>query len=82
MNNILGVSIRESEYSLANNKKGTMAVFIYYGDKDSKVILDQAVSQYVQNKPYHELIDINPENQGMRVILSNINDMEERRLPR
>lgn len=75
---ISGLSINEAEYDLSNNGKGKIAVLIYTGSADPKKVLDYAVSVYVQNEGYHELIDAHLDNPWMRVILSDINNMSQR----
>jgi hypothetical protein len=78
MEKISGLSISESEYDLEKGGKGKIAVFIYTGSADPKKVLDFAVHQYVQNEGYHELIDANLDNPWMRVILSDINGINQR----
>jgi uncharacterized protein YozE (UPF0346 family) len=75
---ISGLSINEAEYDLLNNGKGKIAVLIYTGSADPKKILDYAVSVYVENEGYHELIDAHLDNPWIRVILSDINNMSQR----
>jgi hypothetical protein len=75
---IIGLSINEAEYDLPNSQKGKIAVLIYTGSADPKKVLDYAVHIYVENNGYHELIDANLDNPWMRVILNNINSMEQR----
>lgn len=77
MEKISGLKISEAEYLLPNNNKAKVAVLMYHGDKDPKKILDYAVSIYVQNDGYHELIDANLDNPWMRVLLSDINNMKQ-----
>ena len=77
MKKLTGVRISEAEYELPNNSKGKMAVLMYNGNGDPKKILDHAVSEYVQDDGYHELIDANLDNPWMRVILSEINSLKQ-----
>ena len=77
MKKIKGLKINESEYDLPKNRKGKMAVLMYNGGADPKKVLDYAVSVYVQNDGYYELIDANLDNPWMRIILSDINSMEQ-----
>jgi len=72
------VTINTAEYSLKDGKKGTIAVLMYLGPEDPKKILDMAVNQYVGSTLYHELIDANLDNPWMRVIVSDINDMNQK----
>ena len=74
---ISGLKINEAEYNLPNNKKGKIAVLMYHGKGDPKKILDYAVSVYVQNEGYHELIDSHLDNPWTRVLLSDINSMKQ-----
>ena len=77
MNNIEGLRINEATYNLADGTNGKIAVFIYNGGADPKKVLDYAISIYVQDNFYHELIDANLDNPWMRVILSDINNMKQ-----
>ncbi|TFF40632.1 hypothetical protein [Mucilaginibacter psychrotolerans] len=77
MKTIPGLTINESHYDLADNKKGTIAVFIFSGDGDPAKVLDYAVREYVESNGYHELIDANLDNPWMRVVMSDINDMRQ-----
>ena len=78
MDRIPELTINESRYELAGGKgKGKLAVFIYAGKSDPKVMLDLAIKEYVDNNGYHELIDANLDNPWMRVVLSDINDMKQ-----
>lgn len=77
MEKIKDLTINESEYDLDNGQKGRIAVFMYSGEADPSKVLDYAVHKYVGNNGFHELIDANLDNPWMRVILSNINDMNQ-----
>jgi hypothetical protein len=77
MATIPGLTINEAEYELPNNIKGKIAVFIYIGKSDPEKILDNAVSIYVGNNGYHELIDAHLDNPWMRVVISDINSMKQ-----
>jgi len=73
------LTINEAEYVLPDEKKGTIAVFMYTGGSDPKKILDGAVRTYVKDKSYHELIDAHLDNPWMRVVLSDdINGMKQK----
>ena len=73
------LKISEAEYDLPDNKgKGKIAVLMYNGGADPKKVLDLAVREYVQNNGYHELIDAHLDNPWMRVLLSDINNMEQK----
>lgn len=76
-NKIEGLTINESEYDLPGKAKGKIAVLIYAGSGDPKRILDHAVAAYVGNEGHHELIDAHLDNPWMRVILSDINNMDQ-----
>lgn len=77
MKKIPGLKINEAEYELPNNRKGKLAVLMYSGNADPKKVLDYAVSVYVENNGYHELIDANLDNPWTRVLLSDINNMSQ-----
>ena len=77
MESIKGLTISESEYSLENGQKATLAVFIYSGAANPKSVLDSAVNKYVEHNGYHELIDANLDNPWMRVILKDINNIHQ-----
>lgn len=72
------VKINISSYELKDKKTSKIAVLMYTGDSDPRPILDEAVKEYTKGKPYHELIDSNLDNPWMRVILEDINDMEQK----
>ena len=72
------IKINISTYELHNGQKAKIAVIMYGGTDDPRSILDDAVRIFVREKPYHELIDANLDNPWMRVILENINDMEQK----
>ena len=71
------VKIQESTVDLTRGRKGKIAVLIYVGDDDPIAKLDLAVSEYVGRVGYSEFIDINNDNPWVRVILSDINDMNQ-----
>ena len=75
---IPGLTINEAEYDLANGGKGKIAVFIYVGKSDPKKILDLAVHEYVETNGHNQLVDANMDNPWMRVVLSDINNMEQK----
>lgn len=77
MKKISGLKISEAEYELPKKGMGKMAVLMYHGDGDPKKMLDYAVSVYVENNSYHELIDAHLDNPWMRVLLSEINSLEQ-----
>jgi len=72
------LTLNQAEYDLPNNGKGKVAVFVYTGGADPKHVLDRAVSTYVDENGYHELIDAHLDNPWMRVIISDINSMEQK----
>lgn len=74
---IPGLTINESSYKLENGQDAKLAVFIYTGNADPKPILDYAVKEYVGENGYHELIDAHLDNPWTRVILSEINGMNQ-----
>jgi hypothetical protein len=76
MDRIAGLTINEAEYELLNGK-GKIAVFLYSGESDPSKILDFAIKKYVGNNGYYELIDAHLDNPWMRVIVSDINNMNQ-----
>jgi hypothetical protein len=78
MNEIPGLKISETEYDLPDNKgKGKLAILMYNGGADPKKVLDYAVNLYVQDNGYYELIDAHLDNPWMRVLLSDINNLDQ-----
>lgn len=71
------VKIQESIIDLTHGRKGKVAVLIYVGEDDPIAKLDWAVCEYVGRVGYSEFIDINNDNPWVRVILSDINDMNQ-----
>ena len=78
MNKISGLKINEAEYDLPTGEKGKMAIFFYSGPADPQKMLDYAIREYVGNNGYHELIDANLDNPWMRVIVSDINSLDQK----
>ena len=74
----MNITINEAEYDLPNNEKGKIAVFIYDGDGDPAKALERAIKIYVDGNHHYEFLDFQMDKPWMRVIISNINDMEER----
>ena len=72
------IKIQESEIDLTHGRKGKMAVLMYAGEDDPVAKLDQAVSTYVGNKGHHQFIDIHMDNPWIRVIMSDINNINQR----
>jgi hypothetical protein len=77
MKEIPDLKINTAEYDLPNGAKGKIAVFIYSGNGNPTAWLDLAVGKYVEDAGHYELIDAKLENPWMRVVLSDINDMEQ-----
>ena len=71
------IKFQESNISLERGKKGKIAIFMLSGTENYSESLDIAVSQYVGHEHYNQLIDINGDNYGLRVIISGINEMEQ-----
>ncbi len=71
------IKIQESIIELTQGRKGKMAVFIYAGDEDPVDRLDWAVSVYVEQNGHYQFIDINMDNPWVRVVLSDINNMNQ-----
>lgn len=79
MNELENVKINEASYNLEDGGNGTITVFIYTGISNPKIILDEAIRIYTDSEGYHELIDANLDNPWMRVIMSDINKMTQRK---
>ena len=77
MSNDSRLTISKSPIILENGKKGVMVVFMYPGPKDPGPVLDKAVRDYVGNSGYHALIDASLSNPWMRVVISDINEIEQ-----
>jgi hypothetical protein len=71
------IIFQESTINLTHGRKGKLAVFMFVGSDDPVEKLDWAVSTYVGHDGYNEYVDINMDNPWTRVILSDINDMEQ-----
>lgn len=71
------IKIEESLIDLTNGRKGKIAVFFYTGEGDPVKALDHAISVYVGNERYTELIDINMDNPRFRVIMSGVNELKQ-----
>lgn len=71
------VKIQESSYKLADGSNGKIAVLMYMGNEDPYLKLNEIVLEYTGNKPYHEFIDINMDNPGIRILISDINQMKQ-----
>ncbi len=79
MNKFEDLIISESEYPLeGGEKKGKIAVFIYTGNLNPTIVLEEAVRLYSKGKECHRLVDANLDNPWMRVVVSDINDMYQR----
>ena len=75
---VKGLSISEAEYDLKDGNKGKFAVFLYSGDEDPRPILDWAVENYTKGvENYYEFIDAHLDCPWLRMVMSNINDMEQ-----
>ncbi len=70
------LQIREVEFDLPNSNKGKIAVFLYSGELDPTKVLNWAVSRYVGNNSYNELIDASLDNPWMRIVLSDMNEVK------
>lgn len=71
------VRINYSTFTLKDGGKGAIAVLIYSGPGNPKTALDWAVSTITDEIRFFELIDAHLDNPWMRVIITNINDMEQ-----
>ena len=63
------VKIEESTIQLEDGNKGTVAVFLYGGEGNPMVALDEAVLEYAGNDTFNEFIDINMDNPWVRVVI-------------
>lgn len=71
------VKIQESNFKLKNNGNGKIAIFLYAGEGDPIKQIDKAVSSYVKDKSYTELVDIEMDNPWLRIVISGINEMKQ-----
>lgn len=71
------VKINQVDYGFGSSK-GRIAVFFYTGDGDPESNLDKAVSAYVGQNGYHELVDSGLNNPWMRVVISDINLIQQK----
>jgi len=71
------VKFEESTISLENGGTGKVAVFMYSGQEDPVVKLDQAVSSYVGYKSHMQFVDINMDNPWIRVVIIGVNEMKQ-----
>ncbi len=78
MNEFENIKINISEYNLERGGKGKIAVFMYFGSADPKAVLDEAVRIYVGTNGHHQFVDIHHDNPWTRVVLSDINGMEQK----
>lgn len=72
------VTIQKSHFELPNGRKGVIAIFMYVGEEDPVIMLDNAVRKYTEHESYHEFIDNNMDNPSIRVIVSEVNAMDQR----
>lgn len=79
MEEFRNLTINLSHYPLRENRgQGTLAVFIYTGSANPKEVLDEAIRIFTDGRGYHEFIDANLDNPWTPVILSDVNNMEQR----
>lgn len=71
------VKIQQSTIELKGGGKGRVAVFLYGGEGNPMVALDEAVAEYVGNEPASQFIDINMDNPWVRVVILHMNEMEQ-----
>jgi hypothetical protein len=74
-----GVTIQENTITLTQGRKGKVTILSYMGLDEPESILDDAVSIYVGNIPHMQFVDINNDNPFTRVIISGVNEMEQRK---
>ena len=80
MEEFKNLTINKSKYDLKESKgQGSITVFIYSGSADPKAVLDEAVRIYTNGNGYHEFIDANLDNPWTRVIMSDVNNMTQRK---
>lgn len=71
------VRINHSTFTLKNGGKGAIVVLMYSGNGDPKIALDRAVLEITEGISYFELIDAHLDNPWTRVIMTNINEMQQ-----
>ena len=69
------VKIQESTIQLESGGKGKLAIFLYSGEGDPVIALDEAVKKYVGHEPASQFIDINSDNPWVTLVISEINEM-------
>ena len=72
------IRINISKYPTKNGE-GIIAILMYNGKGDPKIALDNAVREFVKDESYLEMIDANLDNPWTRVILTKINDIEQKK---
>ncbi len=71
------IQIYEQEIKSNDNTVGKVAILRGgLGTDNPKEIMDNAVSTYVEKKPYNEFIEIFLDNPWVRVIVSGINELD------
>lgn len=55
-----------------NNDNCSLSVFMYIGNKNPKIVLDEAIEIYVGDNEYYEFVDDNMDNPWTRVIAKEI----------
>lgn len=69
------MSIRINRLILNCNKDNcSLAVFMYVGNKNPKIVLDEAIETYVGDNEYYEFVDDNMDNPWTRVIAKEITE--------
>jgi hypothetical protein len=71
----MSIKISENTVNLTQGRKGKITILFFTGTGDPKTALNIAVSQYVQNKPHNQFVEIHSDNDYVRVVVSNINEM-------
>ncbi len=69
------LEIREGVYQLENGVNAKFAVFLYPGPYDPHDVLKSAIEEYVGDEGYHEFVDSSLSNPWMKVVVSDINEM-------
>ena len=73
------IRINEADFPLKDGGTGRIAIFMYAGDEDPRPILEAAIDKYTEgsNTPFITLADAGMNCPWVRVVVSDIDRMEE-----
>jgi hypothetical protein len=70
----MGVKINRIILNGNNHDNYSLAVFMYTGNENPKIALDEAIEKYVGNNEYYEFVDDNMDNPWTRVISQEVSE--------